>query len=92
MWETGESEHAVKTIKEGGNIVTIAGPATPPTIFFAMISDGGILENLRPFIESGKVKALLDPKSPFPFSESKQAFAHLETNRATGTVLIYPIP
>ena len=42
MWETGESERAVKAIKEGGNIVTIAGPATPPTIFFAMTSDGGI--------------------------------------------------
>ncbi|GKB98695.1 2-methylene-furan-3-one reductase-like protein [Tanacetum coccineum] len=40
---------------------------------------------------SGKVKAVIDPNSPFPFDRVKEAFSYLETNRATGKVVVYPI-
>ncbi|KAF7819593.1 2-methylene-furan-3-one reductase-like [Senna tora] len=88
----GESEGPFKAVKEGGKVVTIVPPGTPPGILFLLTSDGAILDKLRPFIESGKVKPILDPNSPFTFPQTKQAFAYLETSRATGKVVVYPIP
>ena len=74
--------------------MTIAnGPTpTPPAFFFALTSTASILEKLKPYLESGKVKPIIDPKGQFPFSKTKEAFAYLETSRATGKVVIYPIP
>ncbi|XP_020203244.1 2-methylene-furan-3-one reductase [Cajanus cajan] len=88
----GESEKALKAIKEGGKVVAIVPPATAPAILFILTSDGAVLEKLQPYLESGKVKAVLDPKSPFPFSQTVEAFAHLKTNRAIGKVVINSIP
>ncbi|XP_004515401.1 2-methylene-furan-3-one reductase-like [Cicer arietinum] len=88
----GETERAFKALKEGGKVVTIVPPGFPPAIFFLLPSNGAILEKLNPYLESGKVKAVLDPKSPFPFSQSVEAFSYLETGRATGKVVIHPIP
>ncbi|XP_020205736.1 2-methylene-furan-3-one reductase [Cajanus cajan] len=63
----GQSERALKAVKEEGKVVTILPPRTPPAIPFLLTSDGALLEKLRPYLESGKVKPILDPKSPFPF-------------------------
>ncbi|XP_061352928.1 2-methylene-furan-3-one reductase-like [Gastrolobium bilobum] len=87
----GQTERAFKALKEGGKVVTIVPPGFPPAIFFILTSDGSILEKLRSHLESGKVKPILDPKSPFPFSQTIEAFSYLETNRATGKVVIHPI-
>lgn len=89
---TGESNKALKAVKEGGKVVTIVPPATPPAITFSAVSDGAVLEKLQPYLESGKVKPVLDPKGPFPFSQTVEAFAYLKTNRAIGKVVIHPIP
>jgi 2-methylene-furan-3-one reductase len=59
---------------------------------FALTSKGSILEKLRPFFESGKLKPILDPKTPVPFSQVIDAYSYLETSRATGKVVVYPIP
>jgi 2-methylene-furan-3-one reductase len=88
----GETEKAFKALKEGGKVVTIVPPGFPPSIFFILPSNGAILEKLNPYLESGKVKPVLDPKSPFPFSQSVEAFSYLETGRVTGKVVIHPIP
>lgn len=88
----GETEKAFKALKEGGKVVTIVPPGFPPSIFFILPSNGAILEKLNPYLESGKVKPVLDPKSPFPFSQAVEAFSYLETGRATGKVVIHPIP
>ncbi|WJX81368.1 2-methylene-furan-3-one reductase [Trifolium repens] len=88
----GETEKAFKALKEGGKVVTIVPPGFPPSIFFVLPSNGAILEKLNPYLESGKVKPVLDPKSPFPFSQSVEAFSYLETGRVTGKVVIHPIP
>ena len=90
--KTGQSDKALKAIKEGGKVVTIAPPATPPAIPFFLTSDGAVLEKLQPHLESGKVKPVLDPKSPFPFSQIVEAYSYLKTNRAIGKVVIHPIP
>ncbi|KAL0296986.1 UNVERIFIED_CONTAM: 2-methylene-furan-3-one reductase [Sesamum radiatum] len=88
----GQSDRAVKAVKEGGGVVTIFGPVTPPAIGFVVTSNGEILKKLNPYLESGKVKPVLDPNGPFPFDKVNEAFSYLETNRATGKVVIYPIP
>ncbi|MED6134954.1 hypothetical protein PIB30_041766 [Stylosanthes scabra] len=73
----GQSERALKAVKEGGQVITITPPVTPPATLFLLTSDGEVLEKLRPYLESGKVKAVLDPKNPLPFSKVIKAFAYL---------------
>ncbi|KAJ7970858.1 2-methylene-furan-3-one reductase-like [Quillaja saponaria] len=87
----GETDRALKAVKEGGQVVTIVAPHPPATLFL-ITSTGTILEKLRPYLESGKVKPLIDPKGLFSFSQAVEAFTYLDTNRATGKVVIYPIP
>ncbi|CAK9162804.1 unnamed protein product [Ilex paraguariensis] len=88
----GQCDKAVKAVKEGGSVVAIIGAVTPPAFIFVVTSNGSVLEKLNPFLESGKVKAVIDPKGPFPFSQTIEAFSHLQTGRAIGKVVIYPIP
>ncbi|CAK9162806.1 unnamed protein product [Ilex paraguariensis] len=88
----GQCDKAVKAVKEGGSVVAIIGAVTPPAFIFVVTSNGSVLEKLNPFLESGKVKAVIDPKGPFPFSQTIEAFSHLETGRAIGKVVIYPVP
>ncbi|KAJ4729207.1 2-methylene-furan-3-one reductase-like [Melia azedarach] len=88
----GQCDKALKAIKEGGNVVAIIGSVKPPASLFVVTSNGSVLEKLNPYLESGKVKAVLDPKGPFPFSHAVEAFSHLQTGRAIGKVVIHPIP
>ncbi|CAA0814133.1 Quinone oxidoreductase-like protein -chloroplastic [Striga hermonthica] len=88
----GQCEKAVKAVKEGGSAVVLTGAVAPPGFRFVVTSNGESLKKLNPFLESGQVKALIDPKGPFPFDKVTEAFSYLETNRATGKVVIYPIP
>ncbi|KAG8383172.1 hypothetical protein BUALT_Bualt05G0157000 [Buddleja alternifolia] len=88
----GQFDRAVKTVKEGGRVIDISVSATSPAFKFVLTSNGEFLKKLNSYLESGKVKPLLDPKGPFPFDKVNEAFAYLETNRAIGKVVIYPIP
>ncbi|KAI4328254.1 hypothetical protein L6164_020624 [Bauhinia variegata] len=65
---------------------------TPPGFRFVVTSNGAVLRKLNPYFESGKVKPVVDPKGPFPFEQVVDAFSYLETNRATGKVVVHPIP
>lgn len=91
----GQPEEAVKAVKEGGCAVSITDfekPIPPPGFGFVLTSSGSMLTKLSPYLESGKVKPLLDPKTPFPFEKVIEAFSYLESHRATGKIVIYPIP
>ncbi|CAN6574945.1 unnamed protein product [Malus baccata var. baccata] len=88
----GETDRAVKAVKEGGKVLTIVRPVAPPAFLFLLTSTGTVLEKLKPYLESGKVKPVLDPTGPYPFLKTVEAFAYLETSRATGKVVVYPIP
>ena len=90
--KTGQNKRALKAVKEGVKVVTIVEPETPPAIWYLLNSDGAVLEKLKPYLESGRVKPIVDPKSPFPFSQAVEAFAYLKTHRATGKVVIHPNP
>ncbi|XXG78702.1 hypothetical protein AAC387_Pa08g2594 [Persea americana] len=88
----GQCDEAVKAVKEGSSVVVLTGAVTPPGFRFVVTSNGAVLEKLNPYLESGKVKPVVDPKGPFPFSQLVQAFSYLEAGHATGKVVIHPIP
>ncbi|KAK3413233.1 hypothetical protein EUGRSUZ_I01801 [Eucalyptus grandis] len=88
----GQSERAVRAVKEGGSVVTISGKATPPAVLFFLTSNGSVLEKLNPFLENQKIKPVIDPKGTFPFSQALEAFLFLQTGRVTGKIVIHPIP
>ncbi|PON56186.1 Alcohol dehydrogenase superfamily, zinc-type [Trema orientale] len=69
----GQAERGLKAVKEGGKVVAIVRSA-PPAISFALTSTDSILEKLEPYLESGKVKAVIDPNGQFPFSKTLEAF------------------
>ncbi|GKB92612.1 2-methylene-furan-3-one reductase-like protein [Tanacetum coccineum] len=87
----GRGEKASKVVKEGGSVVVLTGAVTPPGFRFVVTSTGSTLTKLNPYLESGKVKAVIDPNSLFPFDRVKEAFSYLETNIATGKVVVYPV-
>ena len=89
---TGQCDKAVKVVKEGGSVVALTGAVTPPGFRFVVTSNGEVLKKLNPYLESGKVKPVVDPKGPFPFSQVVEAFSYVETSRATGKIVIHPIP
>ncbi|KAK0573539.1 hypothetical protein LWI29_009622 [Acer saccharum] len=80
----GQCDKAVKVVKEGGAVVALTGAVTPPGFRFVVTSNGAVLKKLNPYLESGKVKPVIDPKGPFPFSQVAEAFSYIETNRASG--------
>ncbi|KAK9064501.1 hypothetical protein SSX86_015883 [Deinandra increscens subsp. villosa] len=87
----GQGEKAAKVVKEGGSVVVLTGAVTPPGFRFVVTSTGSTLTKLNPYLESGKVKAVIDKNGPFPFDRVKEAFSYLETSRATGKVVVYPV-
>ena len=89
---TGQGNKAVKVVKEGGSVVVLTGAGTPPGFRFVVTASGAVLEKLNPALESGKVEPVVDSKGPFPFTKVVEAFSYIETNRATGKVVIHPIP
>lgn len=92
LHSTGQCDRAVKALKEGGIVVALTGAVVPPGFRFVVTSNGEVLKKLNPYIESGKVKPIVDPKGPYPFSQVAEAFSYIETNRASGKVVIHPIP
>jgi len=81
----------VKVVKEGGALIVLTGALEPPGVRFVVTSNGESLAKLAPYLESGKVKAVIDSKGPFKFSEVVEAFEYLETGRATGKIVVAPI-
>ncbi|KAL5725473.1 2-methylene-furan-3-one reductase [Ranunculus cassubicifolius] len=87
----GQCDKAVKVVKEGGSVVVLTGAVTPPGFRLIMTSNGDVLKKLNPYLENGKIKPIIDPKGPFPFSKVVEAFSYVATSRATGKVVIHPI-
>ncbi|KAL7110302.1 hypothetical protein ACP275_05G016400 [Erythranthe tilingii] len=90
----GQNDRAVKAVKENGSVVSVipGPPVDRPAFQFVLTSSGEYLKKLNPYLESGKIEPLIDPMGQFPFNRVKEAFSYLETNRASGKVVVYPIP
>eukprot|EP00253_Pinus_taeda_P005881 PITA_05881 len=88
----GESAKSHVVAKEEAKVVDIASfPAHPRAENAQVEANAHNLEKLQPYIESGKLKAVIDPKSPYSFSDVIEAFKHLESGRARGKIVISPI-
>ncbi|CAM6098284.1 unnamed protein product [Calypogeia fissa] len=79
-------------LKENGKGVLFNGQAQPPLLNFGMVSKAETLVTLKPYLLDGVVKPILDAKGPFKFSEVAEAWAYLDSGRATGKLVISPIP
>jgi len=88
----GDSAKSHVVAKEEGKIVDIATFQPTSRVERILVSPHAKnLEKLQPYIESEKLKPVIDPKSPYSFSDVIEAFKHLETGRARGKIVISPI-
>ncbi|XP_057866462.2 2-methylene-furan-3-one reductase [Cryptomeria japonica] len=88
----GESAKSHVVAKEEGKIVDItAFPPHQKAVNVVTKAHGSNLERVGKYIESGKLKAVIDPKSPYAFSDVVEAYKHQESGRARGKIVISPI-
>ncbi|KAK4483425.1 hypothetical protein RD792_010612 [Penstemon davidsonii] len=88
----GDSKNSYVVAKENGRVIDITWPpSNSRAIYSGLTVSGEILENLNPYLESGKLKAVIDSTSPFHFNNVIKAFGYLETGRARGKVVISSI-
>ncbi|KAI3444664.1 hypothetical protein Pfo_001329 [Paulownia fortunei] len=87
----GDSRNSYVVAKEDAPVIDITWPPSNPRARHSSLTvSGEILEKLRPYLESGKLKAVVDPTGPFHFSNVIKAFGYIETGRARGKVVISP--
>ncbi|KAL1828533.1 hypothetical protein DCAR_0207767 [Daucus carota subsp. sativus] len=89
----GDSKNSSIVAEDHAPIIDITWPpSNPRAIHSGLTVSGEILEKLRPYLESGVLKAVIDPAGPFHFSDVPQAFGYLETGRARGKVVVSSFP
>ncbi|KAL8160151.1 hypothetical protein V2J09_001688, partial [Rumex salicifolius] len=82
--------------KDEAPIIDITWPPSHPRATYSSLTvSGEVLESLRPYLEyleAGKLNPIINPSSPYAFSDVMEAFRHLETGRAQGKVVISSFP
>ncbi|GFP82292.1 2-methylene-fuRan-3-one reductase [Phtheirospermum japonicum] len=87
----GDSRNSYVLAKENAPVIDITWPpSNPRALHSGLTVYGEILDKLRPCLESGKLKPVIDPTGPFHFSNVIKAFGYLETGRARGKIVISP--
>ncbi|XP_041021428.1 2-methylene-furan-3-one reductase-like isoform X4 [Juglans microcarpa x Juglans regia] len=85
----GDCKNSFVVAKDDAPIVDITWPPSHPrAIYSSLTVCGDDLEKLRPYLESGKLNAVIDPTGPYSFGDVIKAFGYLETGRARGKVVI----
>ncbi|XP_038681909.1 2-methylene-furan-3-one reductase-like isoform X2 [Tripterygium wilfordii] len=85
----GDSKNSFVVAKDDAPIVDITWPPSyPKAIYSSLTVSGENLEQLRPYLETGKIKPVIDPTGPYYFTDVVEAFRYLETGRARGKVVI----
>ncbi|XP_028112558.1 2-methylene-furan-3-one reductase-like, partial [Camellia sinensis] len=89
----GDTENSFVVAKDDAPIIDITWlPSNPKATYLGLKISGDNLEKLRQYLESGKLKAVIDPTGPYHFSDVIETFRYLETGRARGKVVISPFP
>lgn len=89
----GDTKNSHVVAKADAPIVDITWPPSHPrAVYSSLTVCGESLEKLRPYLESGKLKAIIDPTGPYKFTDVVEAFGYLETGRARGKVVVSPFP
>ncbi|KAH6789528.1 hypothetical protein C2S51_004534 [Perilla frutescens var. frutescens] len=87
----GDSRNSYVVAKEGAPVIDITWPPSNPKARFSSLTvSGEVLAKIRPYLESGRLKAVVDPIGPFHFSDAISAFGYIETGRAWGKVVVSP--
>ncbi|XP_065859468.1 2-methylene-furan-3-one reductase-like isoform X2 [Euphorbia lathyris] len=89
----GDSKNSFVVAKDNAPIVDITWPPShPKAVYSSLTVSGEVLEKVKPLLETGKLKALIDPTGPYTFTDVIEAFRYLETGRARGKVIISSFP
>ncbi|XP_062156845.1 2-methylene-furan-3-one reductase-like isoform X1 [Alnus glutinosa] len=89
----GDCKNSFVVAKDDAPMVDITWPPSHPrAVYSSLTVSGDNLEKLRPYLESGKLKAVIDPTGPHAFGDVIEAFRYLETGRARGKVVVSPFP
>ncbi|CAJ2657600.1 unnamed protein product [Trifolium pratense] len=92
-FKKGDCKKSIVVAKKDGAIVDITWPPSHPRAVYSSLSvSGEILENLRPYLERGELKAVIDPKGEYDFENVIEAFGYIETGRAWGKVVVSCFP
>ncbi|PIN01447.1 Zinc-binding oxidoreductase [Handroanthus impetiginosus] len=85
----GDSRNSYVVAKEDAPVIDITWPpSNPRALHSGLTVSGEILEKLRTYLESGKLRAVVDPTGPFSFYDVIKAFGYLETGRARGKIVV----
>lgn len=86
---SGDCKKSFVVAKKDGAIVDITWPASHErAVYSSLTVCGEILEKLRPYLERGELKAVIDPKGEYDFENVIDAFGYIETGRAWGKVVV----
>ncbi|OWM64964.1 2-methylene-furan-3-one reductase-like [Punica granatum] len=89
----GDCKKSFVVAKDGAPVVDITYPPSHQRAAYSSLKvSGEILDRLRPYLENGKLKPVIDPSGPYAFMDVVEAFRYLETGRALGKVVISPFP
>ncbi|KAF8413071.1 hypothetical protein HHK36_001047 [Tetracentron sinense] len=89
----GDCKNSFVVAKDEAPIVDITWPPSHPrAVYSSLTVCGESLEKLRPYLESGTLKVVIDPTGPYRFTDVIEAFRYLETGRARGKVVISHFP
>ncbi|XP_030474408.2 2-methylene-furan-3-one reductase-like [Syzygium oleosum] len=89
----GDCKNSFVVAKDEAPIIDITWPPSHPrAVYSSLTVSGENLEMLRPYLENGKLKAIIDPTGPYAFTDVIEAFRYLETGRARGKVVISLFP
>ncbi|KAI3829201.1 hypothetical protein L1987_03318 [Smallanthus sonchifolius] len=89
----GDSKNSYVVAKDKAPVIDITWPpSNPRAIHSSLTVSGSVLEILKPYLESGKLKPVVDPNGPFCFDDIVKPFGYLETGRAKGKVVISNFP
>lgn len=89
-------EKSLEVLKPGGKLISISGPPDPdfarqngsgwPLRQIMRLMNGDQLARIGALIEAGAIRPVID--RVFPFAQTNEALAHVETGRAKGKVVI----
>lgn len=90
---SGDCKKSAVVAKNDAPIVDITWPPSHPrAVYSSLTVSGESLEKLRPYLERGELKPVIDSTGPYHFDNVVDAFGYLETGRAWGKVVVSSFP
>ncbi|KAI5421404.1 hypothetical protein KIW84_045004 [Lathyrus oleraceus] len=89
----GDCKKSIVIAKNDGAIIDITWPLSHSrAVYSSLTVSGEMLEKLRPYLERGELKPVIDPRGEYSFENVIEAFGYIETGRARGKVVVSCFP